>query len=88
MGNAERNRILRELDIQGFMRALPPDARAALRAKTEAERIETALAAMHKARYEIPEMGPERRTLSRQWLQARGYGRWRGTWPPEGVLEG
>lgn len=47
-----------------------------------------ALCAFHKTRYEVVSIPAALREESRVWLQARGFGRFRGLpWPIDGELE-
>lgn len=52
------------------------------------KRAPARLIAMHRARYELPEIDPQLRHESRAWLEARGYSRHAdfGPWPPKGKL--
>lgn len=71
----ERNRIMREMDVAAAQKMFP---------QMDPESVEVML---HKARYEVVEMGPELRQASRAWLELRGYSRMKmQPWPPAGVL--
>ena len=93
---AERNRILEELDIEAFYRQVPELEYSVLDRRYVAanppevvakKRKMVALAAMHKARFEITTMPDNLRHASRVWLTRHGYTRLRELpWPPEGAL--
>lgn len=73
---ADRDRALVDLDLGWVRKMLPnlPDD-------------EAGLAALHKARYEVPTMPDELRHASREWLESRGMKRGvDAPWPPQGVL--
>lgn len=67
-----RNEALRTLDLK-YMKSVFPDI--------DEKQL---LVGMHKARYEIIEMGTKIRNESRRWLQARGYSRLKGRAFPNG----
>lgn len=72
---AVRNKALATLDMD-FARSMIGDPSAD---------DETLLAAMHKARFEVPDMPDALRHESRRWLEAHGMGRLRPGIPwPEG----
>ncbi len=78
---AQRRRMLMTMDLTL--------GRALIQAGAGGEPIddEAVLIAMHKARYEVPDIPDELRHASREWLESRGFDRLRGTpWPPKGVL--
>lgn len=70
---AVRNKALATLDLY-FARSMIPDC-------TDEE---TLLAALHKARFEVPDMPDALRHESRRWLESRGLGRLRNIPWPEG----
>jgi hypothetical protein len=73
---AERNRVLRELDMEAARDMLP-----------FASGDDVRLAAMHKARYDCKDIEPELRHASRAWLHERGMGDMHGaSLLPEGEL--
>jgi len=57
----ERNRILSDLDVDAAQSWVPGLSREGL------------LAGLHKARYECPDIAPELRHASGEWLRARGF---------------
>lgn len=62
----ERNRILAELDVDAALSWVPGLSR------------EEILVGMHKARYECPDIAPELRHASGEWLRQRGFCRTHG----------
>lgn len=62
----ERNRILAELDVDAALSWVPGLSREGI------------LAGMHKARYECPDIAPELRHASGEWLRCMGFSRLRG----------
>ena len=58
---AERNRMLETLDVDAAIRQVPSMSR------------ETALLALHKARYDCIDIDPELRHASAAYLRAGGY---------------
>ena len=74
---AERHAALTALDM-AWARKLIPNASS----------DDVLLAAMHKARYEIPSLPDELRHESRRWLEERSLSRFgKLPWPPAGQLE-
>lgn len=77
---AQRRRMLMTMDTT-LGRALIQQGHGA--SPTE----DVILTAMHKARYEVPDIPDELRHESREWLESRGHDRLSGIpWPPKGKL--
>ena len=73
---AERDRILRELDIEGAKRMMPAWLSEA-----------GILAGMHKARVHLPHLGDDLRKESLDWLRERGFKDYGGAPLPDHLPE-
>lgn len=79
----ERIRILIEVDVPEFRKRLIVTKFVMGREPDD----DLCLNAIHKARYEMPEIDRALREESRKWLTAHGHDRVLGApWPPEGVM--
>lgn len=78
-----RIRVLKTLDIDGFLSGLDDAAKAHFHSLPFGVQRKAVLGAMHKARYEQPEMTEAEREESRQYLEVRGWERLNGKpFPP------
>lgn len=79
----QRVATLKTLDIDLFVSAMNDLDKSRFYAIPAHLQRDAALGAMHKARYEMPEMAPCEREESRKWLEAHGMKRLRGQeFPP------
>jgi hypothetical protein len=67
--------ILKTLDVDGFISCLNDKAKALFHSLPADKQRDSILGAMHKGRYEMPEMTEGEREESRQWLQAHNLKR-------------
>jgi hypothetical protein len=76
-------RVLKTLDIDGFLSGLSDKFKAYFHSLPADKQRDAIVGAMHKARYEQPEMTEAEREESRQYMEAHGMTRLGGKpFPP------